>query len=291
MEGSGKAVTNEILEAMIPPLRHLLSDGGPFLATYASAALVNLSSGNEQIKTKLMAHGIPPICVQQLKAKDDDLVCYILMLLVNLTKETHHRNIIREQGMLVRLYDILTSTYAHSAAKSTGAAVIPGSNTIKIKILTQVCIIIGQFCNETLDRKSYQRTFEHTVPCLVYLYMQTKAATVLSCKALFAMKQVIVDSNAKKIYVCSHLASKLVEELFDDKLEKTADFFNQAILLLQALANHAECISRLDKADLSARRLDDLLENKTCKTDRYLLERIENLSRTMRIATDHAADM
>merc|ERR1711924_274004 len=156
--------------------------------------------------------------------------------------------------------------------------------------LTQVCIIIGQFCNEPNDRKSYQRTFEHTTSCLVYIYMQTKAATPLSCKALFAMKQVSVDSPQKKMYITSHVARKLVEEIFDEKLEKTADFFNQSILLLQALANHSECLSRLDNAGLSAFRLEGLLGNKVCQTDRFLIERIENLTRTMAMAMDHQTD-
>merc|ERR1719235_1050214 len=123
--------------------------------------------------------------------------------------------------------------------------------------------------------------FEHTIPCLVYIYMQTKPATPLACKAMFAMKQVCIDHNAHKMYITSHIARKLIEELFDDKLEKTADFFNQAIILLQALANHAECLSRLDGGGLSPEKLIPLLKNKVCMTDRFLLERIETMAHTL----------
>jgi hypothetical protein len=287
METGGKGMTEEILGIMISPLVYLLSDGGAFLATYASAALVNLCSGNEAIKTKLMSAGIPLIACQQLKAKDDDLVCYVLMLLVNLTKEPHHRSILNEQGVIVQLYDILTSTYHQSASASSGASVLPGSNTIKVKILTQVCIIIGQFSNEPAYRKKFQKMFEHTIACLVYIYMETKKATPLSCKALFAIKQVCVDNNGQKMYVCSHVARKLVEELLDEKLEKTVDFYNQAVLLLQALANHRECPSRLNSAGLTTLALDKLQRGKReIRNDKSLSERIENLKNTMELAVE-----
>jgi len=286
METCGKAFPIEIMEAMIDPLSHLLATGGAFLATYASAALVNVSHDNDLLKTRLMSAGIPTICCAQLQAKDDDLVCYILMLLVNLTKEPHHRSIIMEKGLLSVLYDTLTSTYTASASAASGAAVIPGSNVIKVKILTQVCIIIGQFSNELLYRNKFQKDFEHTVACLVYIYVQTKVATPLASKAMFALKQVCVDHNRHKMYICSYAGPKLVEEIFDDKLEKTVDFYNQAILLLQALANFHDCTQRLDTAGLTSDRLHTLIEKEDVRKDNSLVERIDNLIRTMVLAVD-----
>jgi len=279
-------ITTEIIEVMISPLIHLLGTGGAFLATYASAALVNASHGNDLIKTHLMTAGITTVCCTQLKAKDDDLVCYIFMLIVNLTKEPHHRSIIMEQGLLGMLYDTLTSSYTASASATSGAAVLPGSNVLKVKILTQVCIIIGQFCNEPAFRKRFQKDFEHTTSCLVYICVQTKAATTLASKAMFALKQLCVGHNRYKLYICSYVATKLVEEIFDENLEKVVDFYNQGILLLQALTTHPECIQRLDSAGLTSVRLQALKVKPEVRKDNSLVERIDNLEKTMAYAID-----
>merc|ERR1719183_2400276 len=129
--------------------------------------------------------------------------------MVNLTKDDTHRNIIAGYGVLNVLYDILTSSYAQSASLTSGVVVIGGNNTIKIKILEQVCIIIGQYCNEVHHRKCFQTQFEHTVPCIVFIYMQTAPFSKLASKALFALKQVSVDHGEHKLYITGYIARKL----------------------------------------------------------------------------------
>ena len=97
---------------VVPAMLSLLRTGGTFLATYASAALVNLSSGNQAVKMLLMGQGMAKLAVQNMQAKEDDLSYYTLMLMVNLTKEPHNRSVIASAGLIPILYDIMTSSYA-----------------------------------------------------------------------------------------------------------------------------------------------------------------------------------
>ena len=83
---------------VVPAMLSLLRSGGVFLAIYASAALVNLSSGNQAVKMVLMAEGMAKTAVKNIQGKDDDLSYYTLMLLVNLTKEPHNRSVIASAG-------------------------------------------------------------------------------------------------------------------------------------------------------------------------------------------------
>merc|ERR1712194_190886 len=81
------------------------------LSSCATAALVNLSSGNMNTKTFMVSQGIIRLVVRQLKMKDDDLTLYSLYLIVNLTKTAHHRAIVvREAGVPI-IVDVLTSSY------------------------------------------------------------------------------------------------------------------------------------------------------------------------------------
>merc|ERR1719183_113964 len=88
-----------------------------FLATYACAALVNMTSVttfpnfNDAVKNHLMASGIASIAIANLSSKDDDLVQYTLVLLVNITKSVHHRQVLKSRGLITQLVDVLTSSY------------------------------------------------------------------------------------------------------------------------------------------------------------------------------------
>lgn len=72
---------------------------------------MNFSCGDAFVKTRLISQGIAQSIAKQVAAKDDDVACYALMLLANLTKETDHRYVMVEAGLPVKIYDLLTSTY------------------------------------------------------------------------------------------------------------------------------------------------------------------------------------
>ena len=155
-ETKSKEEDNSADLIVVPSMISLLKTGGVFLAIYASAALVNLSNGNQAVKRILMGQGMAKTAVSNLQEKDDDLSYYTLMLLVNLTKEPHNRSVIASAGLIPLLYDMLTSSYSQvrSATRQTTQAAALAS-IAKERLLTQTCIVSGQFCNDDGFREQF----------------------------------------------------------------------------------------------------------------------------------------
>jgi len=223
---------------VVPAMLSLLNTGGTFLATYASAALVNLSSGNPAVKMVLMGHGMAKIAVQNMKAKEDDLSYYTLMLMVNLTKEPHNRSVIASAGLIPILYDILTSSY--SQVRPSGKKASVGSAALgsiaKERLLTQTCIVIGQFCNDDRFREQFIDMYPHTVKCLIYIFHTVRMGCALCSKAMFAMKQLCASRNDQKHYVGTHAIAHLIEGMGDDSTDWNMEFVYQSLLLLVMLS-------------------------------------------------------
>merc|ERR1719198_477373 len=116
-----------------------MKEDGLFLATYATAALVNLSQARETVKNFVMAEGIAKTCLNQLHSHDDDLVRYTLVLLVHLTKSVHHRKQLKDIGIIKVLTHILTDFYNYVDRKR--------------RILTELASVLGQMCNDEETRK------------------------------------------------------------------------------------------------------------------------------------------
>merc|ERR1712107_107657 len=165
--------------ALCPGLISLMRSGGLFPATYACAALVNLSQFKEVIKTFLMKNGIAELCLQQLKSKDDDLILYTLMLLVHLTKLVHHRAEMKRIGMGRVLSEIMNASYSVIQYKS--------------RVLTELCAVIGQLCNDEDTRLLMCNTYQ-VMECLKYIFENGGVYKRLMSKVLFALKQLCVNS-------------------------------------------------------------------------------------------------
>jgi len=228
-----------VASIIIPPLLQLFTSKGAYLPTYSAAALVNLSHGNEEVKRMLIIGRIADLAYRQLQSKDEDLVCYTLMLLSNLTKEAHTRELIAAAGILLCVYDLLTSSYQQCRPRSGPSVELSASGVsavLREKVLAQVCIIIGQFCNDDIYREKFIETFPHTVKCMLYINEHSVAGSQLASKAMFAIKQVCVKTDWLKAEIGDVVIPKIVREFNDEKIEKNQEFLNQAVLLLQVLA-------------------------------------------------------
>lgn len=259
-----QAVKEDALMTMVPTFTELLCGNNAYLATYACAVLVNFSCGDDFMKTRLIASGIAESISKQIRSKDDDLACYVLMLLANLTKENDHRFVMYEAEMPVKIYDMLTSTYQQAASATSGVLTMPGAgNNNKIRILTQLCIIIGQFCNDPPQLKRFAQEFDHTVPCLVFVLSSAVVASPLAVKAIFALKQLCIHSNGIKIYIQSNVGKKLVDDYFETNqdIQKTTDFYNQTTLLFQVLCQHRDCFVALFQWGLTQEHLQQVLHS------------------------------
>lgn len=223
---------------VVPAMLSLLKSGGVFLAIYASAALVNLSSGNQAVKMVLMAEGMAKTAVRNMQGKDDDLSYYTLMLLVNLTKEPHNRSVIASAGLIPLLYDILTSSYSQvrPAKKRQGSQGAALGSIAKERLLTQTCIVIGQFCNDDRFREQFIDMYPHTVKCLLYIFSLVRFGSALSSKCMFALKQLCASRNDQKHHIGSHAIPHLLEGLADKDIEKPTECIYQSLLLLNMLS-------------------------------------------------------
>jgi len=273
--------SEEANRRVVPALIEVLDEEGAFLATYASAALVNLSDGDEKVKTLLMSRGIATLATRNLKTKDDELICYTLMLLVNLTKQPHHRSVIASGGLLPRLYDILTSTYHQCGPSAPGkkvSSVSVAGGALKEKMLTQVCILIGHFAIDDGFRAQFleKDMYGFTVKCLLYMFDAAPVATPLMCWVMFALKQLCKDDPWQKQEIGAHAIKRILERLQDKPAEKGPQFIFQSLLLLQMLATHTPNCVMMKRHNLDA-VMEGIVDIPSCKSIKDYKDKVERL--------------
>lgn len=269
----------------VPALLELMETGGLYLATFASAALVNLSHANELVKMHLMSHGMAPIIAKNIQSKDDDLINYTLTLMVNVTKEAHHRHIIANAGMLPLLYDMLTSSYHQCKTGKGGGDGLSSAmlaNSMKEKILAHICSIMGHFCKDEEHRDHLVEKFEHTVKCLIYIATHCTPCSTLMAKVMYALKQFCAAKNDVKRYVGAYVLKPLCLEIFmDTEIMKkaTPEFMNHMMQLLLMLASYQDNCIRLDEVNMKnlSKALQKVPAIKHLDTFEANLKRLEDL--------------
>eukprot|EP00434_Breviolum_minutum_P041548 symbB.v1.2.036959.t1/scaffold5341.1/size28267/1 len=92
-------------------LAKLMQKGSSFLVTYASAAMVNLAQSHEVVRSHLIHHDLVPICILNVRRKDTDLMLYSLMLFVQLTKRSNHREALDKYGVLQMCFEVLEAIH------------------------------------------------------------------------------------------------------------------------------------------------------------------------------------
>jgi len=253
-DAGAMAISEETNLIIVSALLSLLDSGGLFLATYASAALVNMSNGNQSVKRVLMGHNMATLAVRNINTKDDDLGYYTLMLMVNLTKEPHNRSIIASAGLMPCLYDILTSSY-HQVRPAKGKDDDGGlsnaalGSLAKERLLTQVAIVIGQFCNDDGFRDQFIDMYPHTVKCMLYIFTTTTLGSTLSNKVMFALKQLCASRNDQKQKIGSYAIPPLLEALADPGMEKNSDFIYQSLVFLTMMSGLTTNVEMMYKND------------------------------------------
>lgn len=205
-------------------LMTIMVTGGPFLATYSCAALVNLSQAKESVKNYIMSQGIAQLLTDQLKTNDDDLVLYTLMLLVHLTKSILHRQAIKRTGILPILYEILQWSYS---AQITIAG--------KGKVVTELCSVLGQMCNDE-ETRAYVCENYKVIDCLLHTFEHARARLKIQSKAVFALKQLCANSEENKDQVGTRVIKTLVEDLRVKENLKNQDWGTNSIMLVLLLS-------------------------------------------------------
>jgi len=246
---AAKAV--EQATVLVPSLLEVMRSSGLFLATYACAALINLSQFQDSVKSTLMQNDVASVVLQQLRSNDGDLTTYALMLLVHLTKQNHHRRILLEAGLVPLLYDILCATY--------------GVLQYKRRLITELCAVLGQMCNDTETREALCDKSQ-CVECLLILFETCEGlrpgwaearkeeqegskafgllpanAAKVEAKVLFALKQLIANTDDPKDQdLKEDVGKRVIPHVMGDlrRPENLAhrDWASHAVMILLVLA-------------------------------------------------------
>jgi len=217
------------------------------------------------VKMQLMSQGYANAAVQNIKTKDDDLICYTLTLLVNLTKEAHHRYIMVNAGILPLMYDNLTSSYhqCRHAKNRSGLSNALLYNPLKEKILGYLCSLIGHFCKDEEYRDHLIDKFPHTVKCLIYVCVHCVPGTQLASKVLYALKQLCAARNEQKHLIGVSVIKSLLEQISDQEVLKTCthEYLQHLLLLLQMLTTYKENCVLIDSGDPDLKCLSNLRDH------------------------------
>jgi len=191
---SSSDLVGQQIQVLVPALVAVMESKNVNLVSCATAALVNLSCNYMDTKTLLMQQGAMKSMLQSLKRKDDDLTLYTLYLLVNMSKTPQHRSVIVSNGGVALLVDILSSSY---------------QNLRKRKILTELCSVMGQLCNDA-DTRSLLSDEYPTVPCMLWIFDAAEPNTKLKSKLLFLLRQLCGHIN--RLGSAGQASGSLVQE-------------------------------------------------------------------------------
>eukprot|EP00747_Dinoflagellata_sp_TGD_P066800 gnl/TRDRNA2_/TRDRNA2_154984_c0_seq3.p1 gnl/TRDRNA2_/TRDRNA2_154984_c0~~gnl/TRDRNA2_/TRDRNA2_154984_c0_seq3.p1 ORF type:complete len:536 (-),score=120.53 gnl/TRDRNA2_/TRDRNA2_154984_c0_seq3:75-1682(-) len=279
---------------LAPELIGVMRASSVYLTTYATVTLVNMSGGQQLVKNMLMQMDIAPLLVEQLMCKDEDLITYTLVLLTNLTKSVHHRELMLLNGLVETSTDLLTTSY---------------SNPFKTKVLAELASVIGQLCNDEDVRDRMTGEGAPNVDCLLYVFDTAAPGTKLKSKVMFALKQLCVNNIELKDKVGSHALPVMIadfkqvltdyepvepENSDDDEVipkipPTTLDFCTNGIMLILLLSiskNNCILMHELMMDEVMAKMMSSQLGQLDSTRDRLLQLQV----RLTATAADLAAD-
>lgn len=268
---------------IVPALVHVMdATTNVNLASCATAALVNLSFNHMSTKTLLMQEGCMQILMTQLKSKDDDLTLYTLYLLVNMTKTPQHRQAVVSNGGVPLLVDILSSSY---------------QNLRKRTILTELCSVFGQLCNDPETRSLLSDDYP-VASCLLWVFDAAEPNSKLKAKLLFVLRQMCGQINRfggsgggslaeaqNKVKIGQHVIYTLMEELGMARRDCEEVAMNSVLLLTvlaQITTNAKEIAASLQKRLKECKIMDNqgVLSNKG-RFKQELIDKVESLSKVV----------
>lgn len=239
---------------LCPGLIHLMQTGGAFLATYATAALVNLSQAKEVVKSFVIDIGVGKVCMAQLSSNEDDLIQYTLMLLVSLTKYINHRKVLISEGVLPVLMRLFTSWHdvVHVAPS-------------KRRILAETCSVLGQMCNDEESRRVAGAFKPDLLQTLLTAFGSVIAAATkvsmtfdekfirLHAKIMFALKQLCQGNvgGGTRRKVGHVVIVPIMERMRSDRNllnSENKDWVLNALMLLMVIVINVEMANRLRDA-------------------------------------------
>ncbi|KAF8821198.1 hypothetical protein IE077_002337 [Cardiosporidium cionae] len=204
LHATSQSTSQKYLHALIHPLSSIfkityLREELHAITSISLAALINLSADDEIVKEMLIQRDIAAHCVFLLKETDTDLLYSTLILTLNLTKESSHRQEFIYAGIPSVLFDLLAFYY--------------NSPHAKVKNLLSILIsVIGQLANEYPAKDAFCTNYP-TLECVLYLFHSFPAGSDYKMKAAFCLKQLCQFNGPTKVRVGKHCILDLILEL------------------------------------------------------------------------------
>jgi len=256
-------------------LAKLMQKGSSFLVTYASAAMVNLAQSHEVVRSHLIHHDLVPICILNVRRKDTDLMLYSLMLFVQLTKRSNHREALDKYGVLQMCFEVLEAIHKQMDHRW--------------RVIAELCVVLGQlFCDQEATGLATQPESKVSANLLFLLdesLTVTKGLAESNVKAaskvLFTLHQ-LCGSEQLRSQICErNTLKKLLEVVADKENFQHEELLRNALLFFLAMSPSRTCSAKLREFGWG-RVYDVLITSPLALSEDAVRERIQMIQNTIK---------
>lgn len=189
---------------------------------YAGATLLNLCFSNDVLKSELVKAGLSAAIVKKLRKRDDlQLTKICLSLVVNISKDPSHRQVLISDGILPIIADTLHETLENFRPLNQDLVFqrrnqgqhVHSTQHSDWDILPIVLGVIGQLSNEN-DVKSMFVSNWCVLDYILYLFhnLETYVGNNdIICKIIFCIKQLCSSNWVVQLRVGKHCIPTLIE--------------------------------------------------------------------------------
>ncbi|VWU51846.1 conserved protein, unknown function [Hepatocystis sp. ex Piliocolobus tephrosceles] len=206
------------------------------LSLFILNTLINITNNNKEIKNELIKLNISKIANFFLLSNNYEIINKIVLLYINLSKESYMCDDIVNMGLVVHLIDILFNIYF-----------------IDLKIKKEICInilcIIGHILNSVKYYKYILNHFIGLVEVAIYIYQTTDIIYFNKIKLIFFFKQIGKYSYTIKEKICKHLFPLIIKEIY---LVVDNDFIFSVLILLNVICEYRTNCLLLSQINIQA---------------------------------------
>mmetsp|Transcript_38985 Transcript_38985/g.84860 ORF Transcript_38985/g.84860 Transcript_38985/m.84860 type:complete len:881 (+) Transcript_38985:160-2802(+) len=233
-----------ILPALVGTLHH----HSLYLKTYATVTLVNMTGGEgkETAQNTVMGMDVTPICIEHIRAAvDDDLTRYTLLLLTNLSKSAHHRNVMQHHGAMKVVKQMLSNCPAMPS---------------KFEMLAELVSVIGQFCNDdTMWHEFCDGVGSGGADRLLELFYSSPPGSKLRSKMMFALRQVCSrQSFSAPSSVDKLVIGEVIPSVVADLADSAEEIKNGSDVDLDSVTNGIFLLCTLSMVKDNVKKMSDL---------------------------------
>lgn len=228
LHATGDSKKRDYYAQMIPLLVEIFSgndmEDDNTGSKYAGATLLNICFSNDVLKSELVKAGLSGAIIKKLQKRDDlQLTKICLSLVVNISKDPSHRQVLIADGILPVIADTLHDTLEHfrplcqdlvfQRNRNQGQHIYSTQNS-DWDILPIILGVIGQLSNEN-DVKNMFVSNWCVLDYILYLFHNLEiyvgSNNDIVCKIIFCIKQLCSSNWIVQLRVGRHCIPTLIE--------------------------------------------------------------------------------